>query len=68
VSAASKEWGMVQPPTDRAWGPVYRRALKMGVIERDGTGVSLRRHASICPRWKSRVFTGISTPPTPHPC
>lgn len=56
VSDASKRWGMVQPPTDRAWGQVYKRAQKAGLIEMDGTGRSRRRHASLCPRWRSRVF------------
>lgn len=56
VSAASKRAGLVQPPTDRAWGSIYRRAAKAGVIRQDGTGRSSRRHASICPRWRSLVF------------
>jgi hypothetical protein len=46
-----------QPPTDRAWGPVYRRALRDGVIEQSGIGRSRRRHASICPQWKSLVLS-----------
>jgi hypothetical protein len=45
-----------QPPTDRAWGSVYRRALKEGIIARDGVGRSRRRHASICPRWRSQIY------------
>lgn len=53
VSDASKRWGMVQPPTDRAWGQVYRKAIRDGVIAQDGYGRSRRRHASICPRWKT---------------
>lgn len=56
VSEASKVWGMAQPPTDRAWGQVYRRALKAGVIEQDGAGRSKRRHNTICPRWRSRIM------------
>lgn len=56
VSDASKKWGMVQPPTDRAWGSIYRRAQRAGLIEMDGVGRSRRRHASVCPRWKSRIF------------
>lgn len=64
VSDASKESGIPQPPTDRAWGAVYRRAIKDGVIIQDGTGRSRRRHASICPQWKSLV---LSTKPEPKP-
>lgn len=58
VSDASKEEALAQPPTDRAWGSVYIKALKFGVIAREGTGRSRRRHASICPRWRSRIYEG----------
>ena len=60
VSDASKEWGMVQPPTDRAWGQIYRRAIKEGVIKQDGAGRSRRRHASICPMWLSLIYRGAA--------
>lgn len=43
------------PPTDRAWGAVYRRAANAGLIRQCGIGRSRRRHASICPRWQSLV-------------
>lgn len=56
VSGASKEQGLPQPPTDRAWGQVYRRAIKAGIIVRDGAGISARRHGSMCPRWASRIY------------
>lgn len=56
VSDASKAADMNQPPTDRAWGSLYRRAAKDGLIVQDGCGRSRRRHASICPRWKSLLF------------
>ena len=55
VSDASKSWGLVQPHTDRAWGSVYRRAIKSGLIVQDGTGRSRRRHWSICPKWRSLI-------------
>lgn len=59
VSAASKDDpGFEQPPTDRAWGSVYRRASKNHVIEKIGIGVSRRRHASVCLRWRSRIYAG----------
>lgn len=54
VSDASKKAGFPQPPTDRAWGAIYRKAIKAGIIIQIGTGRSRRRHASICPRWGSR--------------
>lgn len=56
VSSASKDYGLVQPPTDRAWGPIYKRAQKAGMIVMDGTGRSKRRHASLCPKWRSKIF------------
>lgn len=55
VSDASKKVGFPQPPTDRAWGSIYRKALKSDVIIQVGSGRSRRRHASICPRWGSLV-------------
>lgn len=55
VSDASKAAGMEQPPTDRAWGSLYVKAAKSGVIVQSGTGRSRRRHNSLCPRWQSRV-------------
>jgi len=57
VSGASKDHArFCQPPTDRAWGSVYRRAVRDGIIVLDGVGRSARRHASICPRWRSLVY------------
>lgn len=60
VSDASKVWGLTQPPTLRAWGQVYRRAAKAGLIVVNGSGRSRLRHASICPRWQSKIFKGAS--------
>lgn len=58
VSDRSKATGFPQPPTDRAWGSVYRRAARESVIIQVGTGRSRRRNASICPRWGSLVYRG----------
>ncbi len=55
VSGQSKLDGLEQPPTDRAWGSIYRKAVKHGIIVQDGIGRSARRHASICPRWRSLI-------------
>jgi hypothetical protein len=55
VSDASKEVDFPQPPTDRAWGSVYRKAARNDVILQTGSGRSRRRHASICPRWSSLI-------------
>ncbi len=56
VSEAGRQWGLIQPPTDRAFGPVYRRAIRNGIIRQVGYGVSLRRHKSICPLWESQIY------------
>lgn len=55
VSDAAILAGEPQPPTLRAWGQIYRRALKNDIIIQSGAGRSRRRHASICPRWSSLV-------------
>ncbi len=55
VSDAAIAAGEPQPPTLRAWGQVYRRAVKADVIIQVGAGRSRRRHASICPKWGSLV-------------
>ena len=60
VSDASKKADFPQPPTDRAWGSVYRKALRNDIIIQVGTGRSRRRHASICPRWGSLVFGKVA--------
>lgn len=56
VSDASKVADFPQPPTDRAWGSIYRKACKHDVIIQVGTGRSRRRHASICPKWGSLLY------------
>lgn len=56
VSDAHVAAQLPQPPTKRAWGSLYRRAARDGVIEQCGMGRSRLRHASICPRWRSRIF------------
>src|SRR5687767_11528553 len=58
VSDESKRLGFPQPPTDRAWGSVYRKAVRESIIIQIGTGRSRRRHASICPRWGSCIYRG----------
>lgn len=47
-----------QPNTKKAWGQLYRRAAKDGIIVQDGTGRSRLRHASICVRWRSMIYQG----------
>ena len=56
--AAHADTRFPTPPTDRAWGSVYRKAASAGLIEQCGAGRSRRRHASICPKWRSLVYAG----------
>lgn len=54
----SDQWeleGRPMPPTLRAFGALYKKAQRSGVIVMDGTGRS-RRRDSICPRWRSLVI------------
>jgi hypothetical protein len=50
--------GLSQPPTRRAWGPLYVKAQREGYIVLCGTGRSRMRHASVCPKWRSLVYVG----------
>jgi hypothetical protein len=52
-AAAAQDPEFPAPPTDRAWGPIYKRAAKDGWIKQVGIGRSRRRHASICPLWSA---------------
>lgn len=57
VCDASKEAGLIQPPTDKAWGSVMRKGALRGLIEKvDNEGVRRKGHASPCPRWRSLIF------------
>ena len=58
VSDAAIAAGEPQPETLRAWGQIYRKAAKNGVILQTGIGRSRRRHASVCPRWTSLIYKG----------
>lgn len=52
----------VLPPTKerRAHGPVMRRALRSGILEKTGTYTSSTfRNAAPIPVWQSTIFEGI---------
>ena len=57
---ASREYGLIQPENQKAWGQPFRLAAKRGYIKKhpDKLGVSKRRHLSPCPLWVSRVYRG----------
>lgn len=60
VTTAAKAWRFEAPPTDRAWGGVYQRAVRAGVIER--TDKTMRRaNGSLAMVYRSLVFRNSET-------
>lgn len=45
--------GLDAPPTDKAFGPVFLRAAKAGVIRKAGYAQHPERHASPTPVWSA---------------
>lgn len=58
VADAGREWGLIEPASPKAWGAVYQRAQRLGIISKVGYGVAYRRHLSPCPLWQSNVYNG----------
>lgn len=52
--------GLPSPTDDRSWGPIFKRAAKVGIIKRAGFGVSHRRHLSPTILWQSCIYVGSS--------
>jgi len=52
--------GFGSPADDRAWGAIYKRALNTEVIVMDGIGRNPHRHTSVCPRYRSLIFAGVT--------
>ena len=59
VTAAFENAGHVLPHDMRAFGAIYRKAIKHGMIKR-GTSIGQhpQRHASACISWVSLVYRG----------
>lgn len=58
VTQAADRMGYGSPADSRAWGGIFRRAIREGVMAMDGVGKNPNRHASVCPRYRSLVFGG----------
>lgn len=58
LTAMADRMGYGSPADPRAWGAIFQRAARAGVIQRIGYGVSQRRHLSPTPLWRSLVFGG----------
>ena len=44
------------PPTPKAWGSIFTRAAREGVIRKDGYRADPNRHANPCPVWASLIY------------
>ena len=53
---AARDWGLVMPPTDKAFGPIFQRAAREGVIHGNGYVAHPERHASPTVLWESLVY------------
>jgi hypothetical protein len=56
-TAAAVAWGLAMP-SQQAFGGVYQRAARLGMITKIGYAPSKRRHLSPAPVWASNVFKG----------
>lgn len=59
VTQEAQRLGYGSPTTDRAWGSLYVKAQKEGVIAESGSGRNPYRHNSICIRYRSLLFVGV---------
>lgn len=52
--------GLPAPPDNRAWGGVFKKAVRGGVVQRTGYAASKNTHAHCrpCAVWKRRVSSG----------
>lgn len=53
VRQSAKEWGLVEPPTPKAFGSVFQKAARLGVIRKIGYAPHAERHASPTVLWAS---------------
>lgn len=51
IVTASKKYGLIQPPNDKAFGKVIQRAARDGVIQRVGYAQDPNRHLSPVPEY-----------------
>lgn len=53
VVLASRCYGVIQPPNDKAWGGPMKRAAELGVIRKVGTAPDPNRHCNPVPLWEA---------------
>ena len=56
VKSAAVTVNFPEPPTEKAWGAVIKRAARARVIERAGTVKDPNRHGNPIPLWRSLVY------------
>lgn len=61
-TAAYASEAVPTPPNERAWGGVFMRAARNGVLLRDGydTARDPKVHCNVVTRWRSLVFQGAA--------
>ena len=59
VTEAAKRMGYAAPTNDKAWGWIFRKAIKEGVMSIAGMGRNPNRHASACLRYKSLMYSQV---------
>ena len=64
---AARAEGMTPPHDPRAWGSVFRRAAREGIIRRVGYAQSPQRHFAPTPLWQSEIHDGAGDTPAPLP-
>lgn len=58
VAASLRKRSFPQPADTRAWGAIYQRAQRDGLIVKSGTAPRHRGHLAIGNVWRSLVFVG----------
>ena len=53
IVLASRTYGVIQPPNDKAWGGPICRAIKAGVIRKVGTAQDPNRHCNPVPQYEA---------------
>lgn len=56
VKASELDRAFPEPPNPKAWGPIVKRAVKVGLIEYARPGKDPNRHCNPIPIWRSRVY------------
>lgn len=60
--AAYRSGSVEQPPSERAWGGVFMRAARNGIVQRAGydTARDPKVHCNVVTRWRSLLWQGAA--------